>query len=201
MALMNILPFARFLLNQAIQEGDIAIDATVGNGHDTVYLAQRVGDSGHVFGFDIQREAIAAAAARLAEHGLRERVTLLERSHSELLVALPADVHGRIAGAVFNLGYLPGGDKQIVTQPESTIAAVRQLLSVMRRGGVIVLVVYHGHPEGKRERDALLDYVRSLDQRRVHALKYEFINRQNDPPFLLALEKREEENGQPAGER
>ncbi|TCK03179.1 UNVERIFIED_ORG: putative rRNA methylase [Anoxybacillus amylolyticus] len=190
MALMNILPFARFLLDQAVNEGDIAVDATVGNGHDTVYLAQRVGDFGHVFGFDIQSEAITAASARLAKHGLCGRATLFERSHSELLEALPADVHGRIAGAVFNLGYLPGGNKQIVTQPESTIEAVRQLLSVMKPGGVIVLVVYHGHPEGKRERDALLDYVRSLDQRRVHALKYEFINRQNNPPFLIALENR-----------
>ncbi|AMX82546.1 rRNA methyltransferase [Geobacillus subterraneus] len=193
MTLMNILPFARFLLAGAVTEGDLAIDATVGNGHDTVYLAERVGDRGHVFGFDIQAEAIAAAAARLAERGLHGRVTLFQQSHSELLTALPCDVHGRIAGAVFNLGYLPGGDKQIVTKPESTIQAVEQLLSVMKPGGVIVLVVYHGHPEGKIERDALLDYVRSLDQQHVHVLKYEFLNRRNDPPFILALEKRQAE--------
>ncbi|ASS98480.1 MULTISPECIES: tRNA (mnm(5)s(2)U34)-methyltransferase [Geobacillus] len=190
MALLNILPFARFLLDQAVNEGDIAVDATVGNGHDTVYLAERVGETGHVFGFDIQPEAITAASARLAEHGLCGRATLFERSHSELLDTLPAAVHGRISGAVFNLGYLPGGNKQIATKPESTIKAVDQLLSILKPGGVIVLVVYQGHPEGKRERDALLDYVRSLDQRRIHVLKYEFINRQNNPPFLLALETR-----------
>lgn len=190
MTLMNILPFARFLLERAVTEGDLAIDATVGNGHDTVYLAELVGDSGHVFGFDIQPEAIAATTARLSEHGLHDRVTLFQQSHSELLTALPSDVYGRIAGAVFNLGYLPGGDKQIVTQPESTIQAVEQLLSIMKPGGVIVLVVYHGHPEGKIERDALLDYVRSLDQQHTHVLKYEFLNRRNDPPFIIALEKR-----------
>lgn len=190
MTLMNILPFARFLLERAVTEGDLAIDATVGNGHDTVYLAELVGDSGHVFGFDIQPEAIAATTARLSEQGLRDRVTLFQQSHSELLTALPSDVYGRIAGAVFNLGYLPGGDKQIVTQPESTIQAVEQLLSIMKPGGVIVLVVYHGHPEGKIERDALLDYVRSLDQQHTHVLKYEFLNRRNDPPFIIALEKR-----------
>ncbi|OQP06457.1 rRNA methyltransferase [Geobacillus sp. 46C-IIa] len=193
MTLMNILPFARFLLAGAVTEGSLAIDATVGNGHDTVYLAERVGDRGHVFGFDIQPEAIGATAARLAERGLHGRVTLFQQSHSELLTALPRDVHGRIAGAVFNLGYLPGGDKQIVTKPESTIQAVEQLLSVMKPGGVIVLVVYHGHPEGKIERDALLDYVRSLDQQHVHVLKYEFLNRRNDPPFIIALEKRQVE--------
>ncbi|WP_235597825.1 methyltransferase domain-containing protein, partial [Geobacillus stearothermophilus] len=70
MAIMNILPFARFLLDQAVNEGDIAVDATVGNGHDTVFLAELVGERGHVFGFDIQAEAIATARARLAEHGL-----------------------------------------------------------------------------------------------------------------------------------
>ncbi|CAM3924326.1 class I SAM-dependent methyltransferase [Geobacillus stearothermophilus] len=190
MAIMNILPFARFLLDQAVNEGDIAVDATVGNGHDTVFLAELVGERGHVFGFDIQAEAIATARARLAEHGLDGRVTLFQTSHSLLLETLPDSVHGRIAGAVFNLGYLPGGNKQIATQPESTIQAVEQLLSILKPGGIIVLVVYHGHPEGKRERDALLDYVRFLDQRRVHALKYEFINRQNNPPFLIALENR-----------
>ncbi|AGT33183.1 rRNA methyltransferase [Geobacillus genomosp. 3] len=190
MAIMNILPFARFLLDGALKEGGIAVDATVGNGHDTVFLAERVGERGHVFGFDIQAEAIAAARARLAEHGLDGRVTLFQTSHSLLLETLPRHVHGRVAAAVFNLGYLPGGNKQIVTKPESTIEAVRQLLSILKPGGVIALVVYHGHPEGKIERDALLDYVRTLDQRRAHVLQYQFLNRRNDPPFLLAIEKR-----------
>lgn len=190
MKLAKILPFTRTLMNLAVNEGDIAVDATVGNGHDTLYLAQRVGESGHVFGFDIQKEAIAATTARLQEHNMLKRVTLFQASHDQLIEKIPAIYHGRITGAIFNLGYLPGGDKRIVTKPDSTIRAIEQLLQIMAKEGIIVIVVYHGHPEGAVERDALLHYTKAIDQKRAHVLKYEFINQMNNPPFIIALEKR-----------
>jgi 16S rRNA C1402 N4-methylase RsmH len=190
MKLTKILPFTRVLMDMAVGEGDIAVDATVGNGHDTLYLAERVGEKGHVFGFDIQQEAIAATSARLQEHHLLERVTLFQASHDQLIEKIPTVYHGHIAGAMFNLGYLPGGDKRIVTKPESTIHAIEQLLQIMKKEGIIVLVVYHGHPEGAIERDALLHYVKAMDQQHAHVLKYEFINQKNNPPFILAIEKR-----------
>jgi 16S rRNA C1402 N4-methylase RsmH len=190
MKLAKILPFTRTLMNLAVNEGDIAVDATVGNGHDTLYLAQRVGESGHVFGFDIQNEAIAATSARLQEHNMLKRVTLFQASHDQLIEKIPAIYHGRITGAIFNLGYLPGGDKRIVTKPDSTIRAIEQLLQIMAKEGIIVVVVYHGHPEGAIERDALLHYTKAIDQKRAHVLKYEFINQMNNPPFIIALEKR-----------
>ncbi|BDG46093.1 MULTISPECIES: class I SAM-dependent methyltransferase [Parageobacillus] len=190
MKLAKILPFTRTLMNLAVNEGDIAVDATVGNGHDTLYLAQRVGESGHVFGFDIQKEAIAATSARLQEHNMLKRVTLFQASHDQLIEKIPAIYHGRITGAIFNLGYLPGGDKRIVTKPDSTIRAIEQLLQIMAKEGIIVVVVYHGHPEGVIERDALLHYTKAIDQKRAHVLKYEFINQMNNPPFIIALEKR-----------
>lgn len=190
MKLAKILPFTRTLMDLAVNEGDIAVDATVGNGHDTLYLAQRVGESGHVFGFDIQKEAIAATTARLQEHNMLKRVTLFQASHDQLIEKIPAIYHGRITGAMFNLGYLPGGDKRIVTKPDSTIRAIEQLLQIMAKEGIIVIVVYHGHPEGAIERDALLHYTKAIDQKRAHVLKYEFINQMNNPPFIIALEKR-----------
>ncbi|WP_027409582.1 class I SAM-dependent methyltransferase [Anoxybacteroides tepidamans] len=190
MKLMRILPFARSLIDLAVKEGDIAVDATVGNGHDTLYLAERVGKKGHVFGFDIQSEAIENTAKRLQEHGMLEQVTLFQASHDKLIEKISAHYHGRITGAIFNLGYLPGGDKQIVTKPESTIRAIEQLLHILAPEGIIVLVVYHGHPEGAIERDALLEYVQTLDQKQAHVLRYEFINQINHPPFIIAIEKR-----------
>lgn len=190
MKLAKILPFTRTLMDLAVNEGDIAVDATVGNGHDTLYLAQRVGASGHVFGFDIQKEAIAATTARLQEHNMLKRVTLFHASHDQLIEKIPAIYHGRITGAMFNLGYLPGGDKRIVTKPDSTIRAIEQLLQIMAKEGIIVIVVYHGHPEGAVERDELLHYTKAIDQKRAHVLKYEFINQMNNPPFIIALEKR-----------
>lgn len=133
MKLVKILPFTRVLMDMAVKEGDIAVDATVGNGHDTLYLAERVGEKGHVFGFDIQQEAIASTSARLQEHHLLERVTLFQASHDQLIEKIPDVYHGHIAGAIFNLGYLPGGDKRIVTKPESTIRAIEQLLQIMKK--------------------------------------------------------------------
>ncbi|WP_369902168.1 class I SAM-dependent methyltransferase [Bacillus manliponensis] len=190
MKLERVLPFARKLLQTAVKEGDYAVDATLGNGHDTCFLAEIVGDSGKVFGFDIQKEAIESSANRLQEKGLENRAVLIHDSHDTLLSVLTEEAKGKVTGAVFNLGYLPGGDKEIVTKPNSTIAAIEQLLQVMPPEGIIVLVIYHGHPEGQVERDAVLQFAKNLDQKEAHVLRYGFINQQNNPPFIVAIEKR-----------
>lgn len=191
MKLERILPFARRLLETTTSEGDIAVDATVGNGHDTLLLAKLVGRNGLVFGFDIQDKAIENTFARLRENQVEDRVTLFKKSHCELVDTLPVDAHGKINSAIFNLGYLPGGDKNIVTKPETTISAIEQLLSIMATHGVIVLVIYHGHEQGAVERDYLLDYVSNLDQQKAHVLEYRFMNQTNNPPFIVAIEKRQ----------
>lgn len=189
MKLERILPFARTLLKRAVKEGDIAVDATMGNGHDTVLLAKLVGEKGHVYAFDIQSQALMKTKEQLQQQQLEHRVTLFHKSHSALNEMLPAATPP-LTGAIFNLGYLPGGDKSIVTTAESTISAIEQLLERMEPEGIIVLVIYHGHPEGALERDALLEYVTGLDQQKAHVLQYQFMNQQNNPPFIIAIEKR-----------
>ncbi|MDC2865090.1 class I SAM-dependent methyltransferase [Bacillus sp. BP-3] len=190
MKLERILPFARTLLERAVKEGDYAVDATLGNGHDTCFLAELVGENGKVFGFDIQEEAITNSSARLQEKGLNERAVLIHDSHDTLTAVLPEDTKGKVTGAIFNLGYLPGGDKSIVTKPNSTLSALQQLLEFMAPEGIIVLVIYHGHPEGQTERDAVVRFAEQLEQKEAHVLKYEFMNQQNNPPFIVAIEKR-----------
>jgi 16S rRNA C1402 N4-methylase RsmH len=190
MKLEGILPFARTLLEKAIHPGDIAVDATLGNGHDTLFLAQLVGENGQVFGFDIQEQAVENSGRRLEEHGLADRVTLFRKGHEEILQSIPEDFYEKVAGAVFNLGYLPGGDKTVVTKPATTISAIEQLIRILAPEGIIVLVIYHGHEGGAAERDALLQYVRNLDQKKAHVLQYQFINQENNPPFIVAIEKR-----------
>ncbi|WP_453994299.1 class I SAM-dependent methyltransferase [Bacillus nitroreducens] len=190
MKLDRILPFARNLLRLAVTEGDYAVDATIGNGHDTTMLAELVGETGQVFGFDIQQEAIEQTTARLKDQELYERVCLFHKSHNQLLTMIPDEVHGKIAGAIFNLGYLPGGNKEIVTKPDSTIEAIEQLLTIMKVEGIIVLVIYHGHKEGAVERDRLMEYCTNLDQNQAHVLMYRFMNQKNNPPFIIAIEKR-----------
>ncbi|WP_332633875.1 class I SAM-dependent methyltransferase [Halalkalibacter flavus] len=190
MNVLGVLPFARFLLENVLSPGDIAVDCTVGNGHDTVFLANLVGENGHVYGFDIQAEAIASTTEKLTEHQLLERVTLHQQGHEEVRSVIPEYKQMKLKGAIFNLGYLPGGDKSIITQPTSTIAALSALLDMMPKGGTIVLVIYHGHEGGKTEKDSLLSFLEQYDQRLAHVLKYEFINQSNNPPFVVAVEKR-----------
>ena len=185
MKLLRILPFARQLLRDTIIPGETVVDATAGNGNDTEFLAQHVGDSGHVFAFDIQQAALDATGIRLGE--LNERVTLVLDSHENV----KQYIKRQIGGAVFNLGYLPHSeDLTIVTTPDSTIKAIDIMLGMLKKGGIIAISVYDGHEGGSEERDALLDYVKNLHQADVHVIRYELVNQRNHPPFLIALEKK-----------
>ena len=85
---------------------------------------------------------------------------------------------------------MPGGDKSIVTKAETTIAAIEQLLEILSTEGILVLVIYHGHPEGAIERDKLISYVENINQQEAHVLRYQFVNGINNPPFIIAIEKR-----------
>lgn len=190
MKLDGILPFARQLIEKTVSHGDCVVDATLGNGHDTLFLAHLIGESGMVFGFDIQEEAVSNTQKRLLDEQLADRVTLFHKGHEHILTSIPESHHGKIKAAIFNLGYLPGGDKSIVTTPSTTISAIKQLLEIMAPEGIIVLVIYHGHQEGAIERDALLPFVKHLDQKAAHVLQYQFINQENNPPFIIAIEKR-----------
>jgi hypothetical protein len=190
MKLDGILPFARLLLEKAVRFGDVAIDCTVGNGNDTIFLAKIVGESGRVFGFDIQSLAIEKTSTMLAENGLSKQVSLHLSGHENVKSIVPSELHGKVKGAIFNLGYLPGGDKEIVTVPETTIQAVHDLLEIIAQEGIIVIVVYYGHPEGVIERDRLFEYAKNIPREIAHVLEYRFINPTNNPPFIIAIEKR-----------
>ncbi|MBU9713765.1 tRNA (mnm(5)s(2)U34)-methyltransferase [Evansella tamaricis] len=190
MNLTGILPFARMLLERCVPKGGVVIDGTAGNGHDTVFLAKLVGECGTVYSFDIQKDAIDATTNRIHEHGYMNRVKVIHDGHENVEKHLQTEHHFLINGAIFNLGYLPGSDKTIITTPETTISSIEQILPHLKPGGIIVLVVYHGHPAGAVERDELLPFVRSLAQEKYHVLEYRFTNQRNNPPFIIAIEKR-----------
>jgi SAM-dependent methyltransferase len=182
--LHRILPFARQLFSETVHAGETVIDATAGNGNDTQFLAELVGENGHVLAFDIQQSALDSTAERLGE--LNERVSLILDSHANV----EKYVDGQIGCAVFNLGYLPHSDDlSIVTQAESTIQAIHKMLGLLKKGGIIAVSVYDGHDGGGEERDALLAFVQNLHQADVHVIRYQMINQRNNPPFLIAMEK------------
>jgi tRNA A58 N-methylase Trm61 len=189
MKLERVLQFAKTLMEKSVCDGDIVVDATLGNGHDTVFLAKLVGETGRVYGFDVQEQAIQNSHSLLREHGLDKRAILFHKGHEHLLELVPSNYHGNVKAAIFNLGYLPGSDKSIVTMPRTTISAIEQLLKILSPEGVIVLVIYHGHPEGAVERDELMTYVQNIDQKQARVLLYQFLNQKNNPPFIVAIEK------------
>lgn len=151
---------AQGLAGEVLRPGDIAVDATAGKGRDTAFLARAVGPSGRVHAFDIQEEALAATRSLLTLAGLAERTRFHHRSHAELSSALPADELGRVGAVIFNLGYLPGGNPSVITQPASTARALEDAYAALRPGGRIVCVAYTGHPGGVEESDVVLVFAR-----------------------------------------
>jgi predicted methyltransferase len=190
MGLLSILPFVRSVIEDHVTPGGIAVDATVGNGHDTLFLAQLVGEEGTVYGFDIQEEALEITRRRLEEANVQERVRLFHENHARMADVLPASAHRQVQAVMFNLGYRPGGDKSIVTRSASTLEALEAAVDWLRPGGVLTAVLYSGHEEGKEEAQSVIAWGKQLDQKMYHVLWYQFINQKNSPPTVLAIEKR-----------
>lgn len=190
MGFMSVLSYAHFLMAHNVQPGEVAVDATVGNGVDTLFLAKTVGARGTVYGFDIQQEALDRAAERFRNDGSSsEQVRWIHGCHSRMLEHVAAEHHGRVGGVMFNLGYLPGGDLSCVTLPASTLQALDAALTLLRKGGIISIILYTGHDGGAAEASAVEDWAAGLSSAEHEVLRYQFANRRN-APYLLAIGKR-----------
>ena len=179
---------AQKLATDVLRPGDIAVDGTAGKGRDTACLAQAVGATGHVHAFDIQPEAIASTRNLLGLAGLLDRVSLHLRSHAELTEVLSTSQRGKIGVAIFNLGYLPGGDASIITRPSSTDHALRSALEHLRPGGRLICVAYTGHPGGPEESDIVL---RFAEEQSAAGLQVEKVGYYPTPgkPWILVVNK------------
>lgn len=182
------LKFSHQLLDYHVVKGDKVIDATAGNGNDTVKLSSLVGKIGKVHGFDVQQQAIEETKKKLTLTGLAEQVELHHTGHENMGSVITQKES--VAAVVFNLGYLPKGDKTITTLPDTTLKAIKQSLDLVQRGGILLIMVYHGHEEGKEEKDSILQFTQNLPQKEFGVLQYQFINQKNNPPFLIAIEKK-----------
>lgn len=179
---------AQELATEILRPGDIALDGTAGKGRDTACLALAVGPSGHVHAFDVQPEAIASTRNLLEAAGLLERVSLHLRSHAELADVLAPDQAGRLGVAIFNLGYLPGGDASVITQPPSTDRAIRSAFAHLRPGGRLICVAYTGHPGGPEESDVVLRYAEEQARAGFHVEKIGY-HPTPGRPWILVVNK------------
>lgn len=182
----NTLGIAHRFLEERVPEGGLCIDATMGRGKDTAFLAGLVGETGHIIAFDIQQEALDSTDVLLRERGLRERVELRKQSHAEMDAAAQP---GSVDAVVFNFGYLPGGDHTIFTHPDTSIVAIDKGLELLKEHGVLVACIYHGGDTGYEERDALLVHLETIDPARYTVLVTDFRNRPGDPPIAVFILK------------
>lgn len=180
---------AHELIQQVLVQGDIAVDATVGNGHDTLFLAQTVGEKGKVYGFDIQQDALDSTYHRLQKHHVENRVSLFHAGHEIMPVLLPDHIKGEIKAAMFNLGYLPGGDKTRTTRISTTISALDAVLSMLKSGGRITILAYTEHPGGSEETEAVKNWADALHHDVYTVLIEAPKTRKPDVPSNTSLKK------------
>jgi predicted methyltransferase len=191
-----LLDQAQALAAEALRPGDLAVDATVGRGRDTAWLARQVGPSGLVLGFDPQPAALDSARSLLLREGLLDRVLLFQAGHENFPDHLHHARARPLGAAMFNLGYLPGGDHSLTTSTATTLPALHAIFEALRPGGRITAVSYPGHPGGADELAAVESWARSLDRPpgstappHARALRLEFLYSAGPGPVLLVVDR------------
>lgn len=149
-------------LERAIHPGDTVIDATAGNGHDTLAMAELVGPAGRVYAIDRQAAAITSTRTRLEATGQLAQCELIESDHADTLNELLPDHRESVAVITFNLGYLPGGDKMMTTLPGTTLRALDAAKCFIKPGGILLVTAYRGHVGGKEEAAQVETWVKAL---------------------------------------
>ena len=172
--LTKITDINKIYLENIIQESDIVVDATMGNGF--------------VYAFDVQEEAIKSTSKKLEKENLSNRVKLILDGHENM----DKYVDKEVSCVLFNLGYLPRAKHQIITQPITTIKAIEHSLRLLKPHGIVSIAIYTGHPGGMEEKNTIYEFVKSLNQSEFNVLECGFINQINNPPQLVLIEKKKE---------
>lgn len=179
--MIELLDLHKKIILEHLGEGDIAVDFTMGNGHDTEFLSRTVGESGHVYAFDIQASAVESTRKNLEASGCPKNYTLIHDSHHNV----KKYVEGPIRAGMFNLGYLPGGDKSVTTMRETTLPAIEAAISLLGKDAVLLIAVYPGHAEGEAEGIAISEYLSTLSRFKVCCTRVQIINSPTSPYFMM----------------
>lgn len=173
---------AQMILRDSIQPGDLVIDATAGNGHDTVFLAECVGAMGRVLAFDIQESAISSSREHARNAGLDARVEFHQQSHAAMADHAEA---ASVSAVMFNLGYLPGENHELTTQSSETLTAIEAAVELLKNRGVLSVVCYPGHDAGGEESRLVEERISSLTDQGWRVAKYAILGTRKPAPFLI----------------
>jgi len=183
--MIDLLALQKHFILTHLKEGDVAVDFTMGNGHDTEFLSKTVGPMGHVFAFDIQEQALASTSEHLREAGCPDNYTLILDSHHN--VKKYVDVPFK--AGMFNLGYLPGSDKTVTTMRATTLPAIEAAISLMARDAILLIAVYPGHAEGEAEGKLICEYLSGLSRYKLCATRVQILNSPTSPFFIVVENK------------
>ncbi len=183
--MIDLLDLEKSLIIPHIKKGGVAVDFTMGNGHDTLWLSKAVGEEGKVYAFDIQSAALESSRALLERENAPQNYTLILDSHSNVLDY----VKEKICVGMFNLGFLPGSDKSITTKRDTTMIAVEAAVNMLDDDGALLIAVYPGHEEGTIEGGLIEEYLMTLNRKRLCASKFKIVNSPTSP-FFFVVEKR-----------
>ncbi len=181
----NSLGQSHEFIRKAVKEGDTVIDATAGNGGDTLFLAKLVGNAGKVYSFDIQAKAHENTRDKLNSANLQGQVEQIQDGHQNM----DRYVKEEVRAVMFNLGYLPGGDHDIGTKGDTTAEAIKKAMDLLAVNGIITIVVYYGGDSGFGEKEFILEYIEGIDNRQYTVMRTEFVNQINCPPILICIER------------
>lgn len=183
--------YHEIIRSQAEREG-FYIDATMGKGNDTKLLCELAKDQGRILAFDIQKEALEETEKMLNGYEIGRkmyedgRIQLILDGHEHMEMYAKSETADVIC---FNFGYLPGGDHRIATKVETSVEAIKKGLKILKRGGMMSLCIYSGGDTGVEEKDAILEYLRSLPAREYTVIQNTYFNRGNNPPMPVFIFK------------
>ena len=179
--MIELLDLHKKFILEHLHDGDVAVDFTMGNGHDTEFLSKTVGENGHVYAFDIQASAVESTRKNLEASGCPNNYTLIHDSHHNV----KNYVKEPIKAGMFNLGYLPGGDKSITTMRATTLPAIEAAIDLLGKDAILLIAVYPGHPEGDAEGKEITEYLSTLSRFKVCCTKVQIVNSATSPYFMM----------------
>lgn len=182
----NVVKVSKTICRAKIEKDDLVVDATMGNGNDTAFLCDLVGEKGRVYAFDIQEQALTNTRERLKDLGFEERAELIHDGHENI----DKYIREKVSLVIYNLGYLPSADHGLTTTSETTIRSVEKTLDILKQNGLVLLVVYPGHESGLQEKIDLETFTGNLKQKQFNVFNVKFTNQVNNPPELICIEKR-----------
>ena len=183
--MIDLLDLQKHFILTHLKEGDVAVDFTMGNGHDTEFLSKTVGENGHVYAFDVQAQAVESTGRNLKAAGCPENYTLILDSHHKVREYVDTP----IKAGMFNLGYLPGGDKRITTMRETTMPAIEAAIDLLAPDGILNIAVYPGHEEGAAEGKMICEYLEGISRHKVCATLVKILNSPTSPFFIMVETK------------